>query len=316
MPSLRLARVAGILAAGLALAACGTTLPRLVSPGAQARKYTIPPPPPGGFDLDRPYPLLPGDRIEIVVLDDTRLNAQLQIPPDGSLEIWQSEKVADGDREKVQVKGKTTAELADAIAEIYGRVKFQSRPYVQVNVTEAVERVVLVLGAVKSPQTAVNLPKTGRMTLYRAIMAAGGPDENADLTQVRVSRKDPATGADVSLPLYDVEEMSRTAAFDRDPPLEPNDIVTVPALGWITIFGNISAPGKYLCEPDMTILRLFAVAGGPKPFSKTHEVRVIRGEGEATEKTYYVDVQKILDNEAPDARLLPGDRLWIDEDWK
>ena len=171
-------------------------------------------------------------------------------------------------------------------------------------------------GAVKSATGTVALPPGSRMTLCQALQAGGGWTEDADLSRVSIERRDPATGAKVSLPDYDIDEMMETASYDRDPPLEPNDIVTVPPLGEVTIFGNINSPGKYRCRRNLKLLDLLAEAGGLKPFSKMSDVRVTRDEGAGREQTYRVNVEAILDSRAVDPRLAPGDRVWIDETWR
>jgi polysaccharide export outer membrane protein len=155
-----------------------------------------------------------------------------------------------------------------------------------------------------------------RLTLYRAIQAAGLDVENADLTQVTISRIDPATGTDVSLPAYDLWEMDQQKAFDRDPPLEPNDIVRVPVLGKVSVWGHVNQPGSYRCTPGMTVMSLLGEAGGLKEFAKLSDVRVVRSESTGKERTFRVDVDAILDGRAVDPRLVQGDRVWVAETWK
>ena len=278
---------------------------------------TLPPPPPdGGYALNRPYDLVPGDVIDITVREQPDLSIVITIPSDGIIEVFRSEKDG-GEREKIDTRGKTVEEIRDEIAAIYQRVRFSFKPYVQVTLATAASRVVYVRGAVRTKDGKVDLPPGSRMTLYRAIQAAGGIDpEEADLSRVTIDRKDPATGAKVSLPEYDLELMQETAAFDRDPPLEPNDTINIPALGEVTVFGNINQPGKYKCRRKLTMLGLLALAGGPKPFSKLSDVRVTRAEGTGRERTYRVDVFAILDGRAVDPLMAARDRVWIDETWK
>lgn len=311
------ARAALLLLAGLAPAACGTTLPPLPAFPAEVVRSSLPPAPPGGYDTGAPYPLLPGDRISITVRDNPDLNVDLPIPSDGVIEVWKSEREEGGARETVRAQGMTVAGLADSLAEVYQRTRFKFRPFVQVALVEAVPRTVFVRGAVRSATGVVDLPRTGgRMTLWRAIQAAGGALEDADLSRVRISRKDPASGSEVSLPVYDLVEMLERAAYDRDPPLEPGDIVTVPLLGKVWIAGQVHNPGSYFCRRDLSLLSLVAEAGGLKQFAKRGDIRVVRGLGTSGERTYSVDYDDILDGRAPDPRLAPGDRISVAEDWK
>jgi protein involved in polysaccharide export with SLBB domain len=302
----------------LLLAGCVRDVPLLAPGGLGDEPGSLPAPPPEGYpDPARPYPLLPGDEIEIRVLEPEEFSFQVPILSDGRVELLKSGTAEGRDRVRVEAKGRTVEELKEAIADAYEKARFQQRPYVVVTLLRAVKRVVYLQGAVKSEKGELELPPTGRLTLSRAIQAAGGTTEEADRSRVRILRRDPATGARVSLPAVDLEEMERLAAFDRDPPLEPEDVVSVPRLGKVSVFGNVNEPGRYLCTRRMTLTDLLAEAGGLKPFSKLREVLVIRGgEGTSTERTYYVDVEAIFDGRAPDPVLASGDRVYVDEDWK
>ena len=108
-----------------------------------------------------------------------------------------------------------------------------------------------------------------------------------------------------------------TATYDRDPPLEPNDRISVPKLGRVWISGEVNDPGPQLCTRKMTLLKLVAQAGGFKQFAKLSQVLVIRGEeGTSRERTYYVDVNAIFNGDAVDPLLVAGDRVFVEEDWK
>jgi protein involved in polysaccharide export with SLBB domain len=283
--------------------------------GRGARVLSLPAPPPGGYDLDKPYPLLSGDLINIIVLDDATLSNSYEIGSDGYIELFRSEKEPGMPRERVLARGLTPLETADRIAAAYAVNRFQTKPFVQVRVETAVPRVVFVTGSVRSPQP-VPLPVVGRLTLYRALQIAGGRTEEADWSKVTVSRRDPATGAEVALPPFNLEEMEAAQAFDRDPVLEPGDILHVPRLGHVTIFGKVNAPGRYLCRPGLKLTDLIGEASGLQAFAKRGDIRVIRAEGTAKESVYTVDLNAIFDGKASDPPLRAGDRIEVAEDWK
>jgi len=307
---------AALLLLTLSPAGCVRDVPLLAPEGTGEPPGVVPAPPPGGYpDLDRPYPLLPGDEIEIRVLEpEPSFSFQVPIPSDGRIELLKSGGAEGQGRETVEAKGRTVEELKEAVADAYRKVRFTERPYVVVTLLKAVKREVFLQGAVKTEQGSLELPPTGRLTLLRAIQAAGGTTEDADLSRVRVTRRDPVTGTLVSLPTFDVDEMVSTATYDRDLPLEPNDIVTVHRLGKVSIFGMVNQPGSYLCLRRMTLTKLFSTAGGLKPFSRLSQVLVIRGgEGTGAERTYAVDVNAIFDGKAQDPLLVPGDRVYVEE---
>ena len=307
-------RAAALLAA-LAASGCTVSLPPLLAiPDEEVASRLPPPPPPEGYNLYAPLPLLPGDRIEITVREDPDLNITLEIPPSGSFEVYKSDKDG-GPRKEIQARGKTVQELKEEIADIYKEVRFSFRPYVQVSLVVSVPRIAFILGAIEAKESSVEIFKNGaRLTLLRAIRSAGTLLEDADMSRVRIERRDPATGSLVSLPSYDLEKMIEDATYDRDPPLEPGDVITIPSLGRVYIFGNINTPGDYLCTRRMTITTLIAKAGNYKPFSKLTDVRVVRNEGTARESVYSVNVRAILDGTAAyDPILKSGDRVFIEE---
>jgi protein involved in polysaccharide export with SLBB domain len=317
-------RPAPTLLLGAALAAVlggcmSANLPTLAGererPAGVRPALTLPEPPANGYDLDKPYPLLPGDTIEVVVLEDAELGQTYPIPADGMIEVWRSEREPGQSRETVNARGCVPAELAELIATAYTKHLFKHKPYVQVRVASAVPRLVYMTGAVKLPQP-LPLPPVGRMTLYRALQASGGRAEDSDWSRVRISRRDAATGAEVSLPEFDLDEMEEYQAFDRDPPLEPNDIIHVPRLGFVTIFGKVNQPGQYLCKKRMRLVDLIGVAGGLQQFAKRSDIRVIRSEGAAGEKVYTVNLDAIFAGRAADPRMQAEDRVEVDEDWK
>ena len=304
--------------AALPLPGCVRDVPLLATGGGGEEAGVLPPPPPGGYhDLDRPYPLLAGDEIEIRVLEpEPPFSFQVPIPSDGRIELLKSDTAEGTGRATLDVRGLTLEELKEKVCVAYEKARFQKRPYVVVTRLKAVKRVVYLQGAVQAERGEIELPSTGRLTLARALQAAGGTTEEADRSRVRIVRRDPATGTLVSLPAFDLQEMERLAAFDRDPPLEPGDTISVPRLGKVSIWGNVNQPGRYLCHRGMTLTALFAEAVGLKAFSKLSEVLVIRGgEGSGAERTYAVDVNAIFKGQAQDPLLVPGDRVYVEEDW-
>jgi len=282
--------------------------------GEDGERPVLPPRPLVPYDLNRPYPLQPGDWVSIRVLGDEELNCDVPIPPDGMLEVWKSEAKIGGSRRTVKAEGRTTVELQDDLAKVYLEVRSTARPYVIVTIQKAVERTVYFVGAVQSKEGKLPLPANRRLTLMRAIQEAGGPAEDADLSRVQISRKDPATGGEVSgLGAIDLWAVEEAGAYDRDPPLEPNDIIRVPRLGHVTILGEVATPGRYLCRRGMRLVDLFGIAGGLKEFAKLRDVRVVRGEGTGKDRLFRIDAQAIFDGTGQDFLLRPGDRVHVDE---
>ncbi len=307
--------VAGMLLLG---GCVGVDLPSIRAPSVDTQGSVLPPRPTAGFDLDRPYDLLPGDEILIAVAEDPTLDIQVQVASSGEIEILRSETAPGEPRRRIVARGRTTEQLQEDIADVYTGSRFQSRPYVRVKLVTPVPRRVYVIGAVRAAPSMgyLDLPLGRRMTLTQAIMACGGEAEDADLRAVKILRKDPATQAEIALPPYDVSAMLAQGLLDRDPPLEPNDTIVIPKVGSVTIWGNVNQAGRHLCRPGLRLTDLFALAGGLKDFSDLAEVRVTRDEGTRNERTYNVNVNDILAGRADDPVLQPGDRVFVKQDWK
>ncbi|GEM_PF-502633 len=96
------------------------------------------------------------------------------------------------------------------------------------------ERLYAVTGAVGRTGT-VEYPENRTVTVLEAITEAGGPGSGADLKNALVARRDPQAGGIKSIPV-DLEKLLRNSAKGGKPdpkvvdvPLEPGDVVYVPA---------------------------------------------------------------------------------------
>ena len=109
----------GLLAALVLLPGCVRSVPSLAVEGHGDAPGILPQPPAGGWpDLERPYPLLPGDQIEIRLLEPVEFAftfTETLLPPDGEFELLRSgTEGAEGKaRRSVKAKGKTVTELKD-----------------------------------------------------------------------------------------------------------------------------------------------------------------------------------------------------------
>ncbi len=136
----------------------------------------------------------------------------------------------------VQVSGLSIGEAKTRIAEQL-RAGYVRNPQVAVNLEEPVSSFVTVDGEV---QQAGNYPILPGMTLMRAVAAARGATEFAQLREVVIHRK--VNGRQM-IALYDLAAVRRGAY--ADPILYPNDIVVV---------GN--SPGRRLLQQAVAVAPL------------------------------------------------------------
>jgi len=211
-----------------------------------------------------------GDTIAIEVQDEPRYTIGSKvIPEDGEIRLVGFE----GDAPSVKAAGRTPKELEEAVRERYSE-RLRS-PYVTVSVLSFASRVVYVSGAVNEPGK-FPVPNDASLTLLRALALAGDCAPNADRTSVRIFREDTQTGRSIASPLVSLDALIRHAA---DIPLQPNDIVQVPAVAEhsVSIFGKgVQNPGQYSWKKGMTVTKLISLAGGLTKFADIGDVRVLR----------------------------------------
>jgi polysaccharide export outer membrane protein len=304
--------------AAILLASCHGAPPTLAPDGDSDPVVENGPPDLGAF-TKRPesldYPLYPGDRIRIEVQGHEDLTVEREIPPDGHVPLYGVDVPGpDGNPVPTVVKaaGKRVPDLEEELKRIYSKIV--NPPYVTVTVTSYVEKVIYVVGAVSASGRFV-LPNQRRISLLKALATAGWFTETAARDRVQVIREDPITGEPIMLPPIDVTAIMAGERTDLDLILEPGDTITVDDREGqsVFIFGHVESPGEYAYRRGMTLTNLVTLAGGFRTFAKYSNIRVMRGGGTDKARTYGVDMDEILDGEAPDFRLSPGDRVYVDE---
>jgi len=308
------------LASVLILSACGSRGPRLEpeADGAKApvvRETTPEDLEPYLRNHTRDYPLYAGDLIRVTVQEHPELTIERRIPAEGTLPLYSVYTPGpDGTKLPVTVKaaGVRIEDLEAAIAGHYAQ-KITS-PYVTVTVVEYAPKTIYVSGGVVSPKD-YRLPDDQRITLLQALTMAGWFTDLAEQESVRIFRKDPRTGRQVVLPPINVRKIVSQGAIGLDILLEPGDTVTVDARqsSSVFIFGHVKEPGEFPWKGGMTLTNLVTLAGGLQDYPKLSNVRVIRNAGEKGSKSYSVDLGAIINGDAPDVVLRPGDRVYIDE---
>jgi protein involved in polysaccharide export with SLBB domain len=185
------------------------------------------------------YLLGPGDILTVKFFNNEELNEEVTVRPDGRISL---QRVGD-----ILVHGITPAALTEIIAEKYSEIILN--PEVTVIVSEFGGNAVYVFGEVSAPGS---YPIQRNMTIIRALAAAGGPTDEANLGSViliRMIDKDriSAKRLDLSLPV-----------LHRGPNLDVHvrafDIVFVPK----TFIANIRAFVTQIYDTILPPLDLYA----------------------------------------------------------
>ncbi len=205
-------------------AALGALLWALAAP-APAGAQTPSAPAPAGADAgghrDFIYRLTNTDRLRIVVFGEPDLSTLSRIDARGNVNLY---LVGD-----VHVAGCTINEAQQIIESAYRDGRYLRKPQVTVSVEDYAPRMVTVDGQVKSPGP-ISLPTESTLTVYQAIIRAGGFTDIAKGSAVSVTRILPDGTKKVFTVDVDglIKGRDRNRGSDDTLQLEPGDIIYVP----------------------------------------------------------------------------------------
>jgi polysaccharide export outer membrane protein len=201
------------------------------------------------------YRLGPDDEIKISIYGQPELSVTTRIKPDGTVRLAMLEAF--------DARGKTTAELADSIAQQYARGGYLQNPSVNVEVSQFISRFVTVLG---------NVPNAGNYPLDRgytvaAMLAKAGGSTATGANAVILTPADGSGPVRISL-----ADMAAGAART----LTPGDILFVPPAEKVYVYGQVNEPGAFNFVPGQTFRQALALAGGPTLAGSTKRIKVRR----------------------------------------
>ncbi|PYO32988.1 MAG: hypothetical protein DMD86_11495, partial [Candidatus Rokuibacteriota bacterium] len=125
-----------------------------------------------------------------------------------------------------------------------------------------------VLGEVKTPGT---FPLDKEITALEAVIIAGGFNEKAAPTGVKLIRRTP-DGKQETISL----DLSRPVSSDRMARVQDGDTVLVPKGNAFFVFGEVKKPGAYQLDRTTTILEGITMAGGFTEKAAPGRTRVLR----------------------------------------
>ena len=225
--------------------------------GAQTAEMTVPTTPPSAKpQADAGYQLGPDDEIRIAIFGQPDLSSTTRIKEDGTVTLALIGPI--------QARGKTTSQLAQAIAASYASGGFLANPSVNVEVSNYVSRFVTVLGNV--PQ-AGNYPLDRNYTVASMLAKAGGSTKDGANAVILT----PADGSGaVRISLADM-------AVGGSRQLKPGDILFVPPAEKVYVYGQVQQPGAFSFAPGQSFRQALALAGGPTLAGSTKRIKVRRG---------------------------------------
>jgi polysaccharide export outer membrane protein len=232
------------------------------------------------------YRLVPGDVVNIIVLNDQTLSGEQVIGPDGFIRLPLVGAI--------QAAGLTLDELTEKLRQSLSRFIRNPRVTVTLKQFPASVRRVYVLGEVKNPG-AFQLPPGINPTVFDAVALAGGFTDNADLTQVRIFRRD---GQSVTFNLRDFQANNAT--------VNPGDLIWIPpAFVKVSIVGAVEKGGIYPVPVRGTLLDALAAAGSVKEPSAT--IKVYRAGNELLSVSW----SDLISGSVPPISLQEGDTILV-----
>ena len=204
-----------------------------------------------GQESSGDYRVGPKDLLEVRVLELPELNVERRVSDSGAIDLPLLGEMA--------VSGMTATEIRDRL-ETTVKAKYVNRANISIVVKEFANKPVSVLGAVQKPGS---LSISGRWTLVNAITAAGGLTASAG-HKIYVLRR-AENGLSDTLEIRS-DELFRSATALWNIPIQPSDIINIPARTAMTVFclGEVKTPGALQFDSDdrLTLLSVIAKAGG------------------------------------------------------
>jgi polysaccharide biosynthesis/export protein len=256
--------------------------------------------------------ILPGNNIELWVNEDTSFNGRYQVRRGGYVILPQIGRV--------QVAGKTVGQAEAAVRKALQATQLR-RATVMIErfegVTDEAGPMIYLSGEFKNPRP-YRIPQGTAPTLVSVMLSAGGVNEKADLTRVKVMRM----AANRSV----VEEVNvkrilegQSGGLGNDVTLTEGDVVVVPSgsANLVYVTGRVKKPGSYRIGDNekLTVYGAILQSGGFDHFANEGSVHVLRAMPDGTKAKLPVSIKDVQKGRRPDVILQPNDIVVVPEKW-
>lgn len=243
------------------------------------------------------YAVGPGDVLEVTVFGNDDLSRIPTVQTDGSISLPLLGEV--------QVAGLTVSEVQRKITNLLER-DYLVKPQVEVKVREYQSQFVSVVGEVNSPG---RKPLRGRTRLIDLLTEAGGfkPTASGDVIIARRDGDFAEGQRSITVRITRSVSPSMQDLVNLELPLRNGDIITALPKSYVTVDGEVTRPGRYAIEADLTVTGAISLAGGLTRFG-SGTVKVRRTDQESRKVTIVeVDLKDVRNGKKPDVPLQPND---------
>ena len=250
----------------------------------------------------REYRIGPKDLLEIKVQEVPELaGLGVRVSEDGSITLPLAGNIA--------LAGMTKDEVEKLIARVLIERNLVKNPQVSVFIKEYQSQVVSLIGAVTKPGI---YQLVGRVTLLDIISQAGGFKENA-ANEIFVLREGKSEAA--ATIRIDLEDLTVNGNPKLNIPLQPGDVINIPADEVISIFvfGAVRNPGALQVKKSarINIVQAVAQAGGLTESGKYSGITIKRTLKDGREENLKVNLMDIIRGKKPNIVLLKGDVVFV-----
>ena len=263
------------------------------SPAAPASPVPAPTPAPE-------YRLGAGDVLEVIVFGNEDLTRTTTVQTTGSISLSLLGEVP--------VAGLTVSEAKQKLTSLLAR-DFLVNPQVDVKIKEYQSQFVTVLGEVNSPG---RKGLRGRTKLVDVLVDAGGFTPRAS-GEVSITRAEGTFegGANVLRLRFGSASPSAIDQINMELALRSGDVITALPKFYVTVEGEVTRPGRYVLDGDLTVTGAISTAGGLTRYGK-NDVQVRRVDAQTGKTTIIkVDLKDVRKGKKPDLPLLPNDVVTV-----
>jgi len=296
-----------LLGAALAAAQAHPRPTPAPSPTPSPRRAPVPPvaasPPAPGSPAPTPAPeyrLGAGDVLEVIVFGNDDLSRTTTVETTGNISLPLVGEVP--------VAGLTVSEAKQKLTSLLAR-DFLVNPQVDIKVKDYQSQFVTVLGEVNSPG---RKGLRGRTRLIDVLVDAGGFNPRAS-GEVSITRAEGTFdgGAHVLRLRFGSATPSAIDQINLELVLRNGDIITALPKFYVTVEGEVTRPGRYVLDGDLTVTGAISTAGGLTRYGK-NGVQIRRVDAQ-TGKTTIIEVslKDVRKGKKPDLPLLPNDVVTV-----
>lgn len=245
------------------------------------------------------YILGPGDVLSIHVYwgnTETQKNNQVH-----EVEVQAAGEIFLPALGEVFVAGLNVVELKYKLLELFKNII--RNPRIVVKVTRYVSQKVTVFGAARNG--IYPLKKDTRIT--ELLSSIGGLENTADISSIRVSRKNGEMIPVNLLRMIDNNDLSQNIV------LQPDDLILIPSVNEnkVVVLGEVNSPGVVLLNGKLSLVEAVVKSGGVTQQAKLSHVQLIRFT-DSGKNTYTINLLDLVKKKkATKIHMKPGDIVYV-----